>query len=194
MFSLAHQNNIFRRYLTVLLRPGTTQNALVMQFYRNSSTVPLSKRNIKWPSPGFKIPTRLPQRKPVHFIEISDHHPQSGSQSCIVQSWFLLTLLCWWTMAEIRPPLPPRPNPPDPPNIARKRKEETKVKKSRKNLTYSEKWEMIKENRWRHGEEEFKGFLSAIMDRRGCPQWCATSLGTPSPSTHAVSLFSYKLS
>ncbi len=73
-------------------------------------------------------------------------------------------------MAEIPPPQPPRTNPSDPSNVATKRKEETKVKKSRKNLTYGEKWEMIKKIDEGMAKRNLRGFLSAIMDRCGCPQ------------------------
>ncbi|MPC67520.1 hypothetical protein E2C01_061697 [Portunus trituberculatus] len=44
-------------------------------------------------------------------------------------------------MAEITLHQPPRPNPP---SVATKTKDEAKVKRARKNLTYAEKWELIK--------------------------------------------------
>ncbi len=49
----------FCKLVTVLSCPGNTQSALMLQFYRNSSTVPLPKRNTRWTSPGFKIRTML---------------------------------------------------------------------------------------------------------------------------------------
>ena len=44
-------------------------------------------------------------------------------------------------MAEITSHQPPGPNPP---SVATNRKDEAKVKKARKHLTYAEKWEVLK--------------------------------------------------